>query len=277
MLNYGRNVTGYNILLYLSNNVDSIILGKVYSAVTLGLYSRAKLLSQLPVSLLFEPIQYVSLPALSALQSEESKYQNYFEKMLSVLCFLYMPVIVYITMYAREIVYVALGTQWMDAVPVFRLLAISIFVSPLVMAFGLIMLSSGKTTKYLIWGLFNSGITVIGFGIGIKWGLLGLASSWSVTAITNLIFSFFYVFRESAVSAIGTLRTMCKPAIASVGLGIVLWGSYDILGNFGVGIRLALSLFVGGFAYIIFWRLLPGKSVDMGELISYMLRLVRRR
>ena len=125
MLKFGGNVTGYNILYYFFNNLDSILLGKFFGAVPVGLYSRARQLSAIPMTPFLEPMQYVSLTALSALQNEHVKYRNYYEKMLAVLTFLYMPIIVYIGIYSHPIVYIALGSQWIAAVPIFRLLAFS--------------------------------------------------------------------------------------------------------------------------------------------------------
>ena len=236
MLKFGGNVTGYNILYYLTNNLDSILLGKFFGAVPVGLYSRAKQLTAIPVTQLLEPMKYVSLPALSALQNDPVKYRNYFEKMLAVLSFLYMPIIVYIGIYSHPIVYIALGSQWMDAVPIFRLLAISVFASPIVVMLGLIMLSSGQTKRYFFWGLFTSLSTVIAFVVGIRWGVIGIAASWSIATAVNLIFSLFFVFKGSPVGMVSTLKSIYRPAIASIVMGIVLLLTYEYLIIFSCGI-----------------------------------------
>lgn len=184
-----------------------------------GLYSRARHLTAVPVSQILEPMRNVSLPALSVLQDDPAKYANYFVKMLAVLTFIYMPLIVYIGVYAHPIVYVVLGSQWMDAVPIFRLLAISLFASPIVTMYGMIMLSSGHVRRYLYWGLFTSLSTMILFVVSIKWGVFGIAASWSISIAINLIFSLFFVFKNSPVSMVFTLKNIYRPAIASIIMG----------------------------------------------------------
>ena len=276
MLKFGGNVTGYNVLYYLSNNLDSILLGKFFGAVPVGLYSRARQLSAIPVTPLIEPMQYVSLPALSALQNEPIKYRKYFEKMLAILSFLYMPIIVYIGIYSKPIIYITLGSQWMDTVPIFRFLVFSVLVSPIVVMLGLIMVSTGQSGRYFFWGLFTSLSTIFAFAIGVRWGAIGLAVSWSVSSIANLVFSLFFVFKGSPVGITSALASIYKPAIASIGTGVVLLLTYSYLSSFHIAIQMSLSVLLGSAFYLLIWMLLPGGYKNIIEYISYPMSMLKR-
>lgn len=277
MLKFGGNVTAYNMLYYLTNNLDSILLGKFYGAVPVGFYSRAKQLTAIPVSQLLEPIRYISLPALSAFQNDPVNYRNYFEKMLAVLSFLYMPIIVYIGIYSQPIVYIALGSQWGDVVPIFRLLAISMFATPVVSLLGLIMLSLGQTSRYFFWGLFTNLSTVIAFVIGIRWGVMGIAQSCIIATAANLSFSLLFVFKDSPVDIISTLKSIYRPAIASMVMGYVLLLSYAYLSSYHVLLQITLSAFLGGAIYLMSWMLFPGGYKKIGEFASYPLSALKRK
>lgn len=277
MLQFGGNVTGFNMLYYLSNSLDSILIGKFCGAVPVGLYSRAKQLTTIPVSQLLEPIRYVSLPTLSALQNDPVKYRNYFEKMLAVVSFLYMPLIVYIGIYSHLIVYLALGSQWMDAVPIFRLLAISMFATPIIALLGMIMLSSGQTRRYFFWGLFTSLSTVIAFVVGIRWGMIGVAASWPIATAANLIFSLFFVFKGSPVGMVSTLNNIYRPAIASISMGIALLLTYEFISSFNVALQIALSILLGSGIYFAIWMLFPGGYKKIVEFASYPLSALKRK
>lgn len=277
MLKFGGNVTGYNMLGYLSNNLDSILLGKFFGAVPVGLYSRAKQLTTAPVSQLLEPIRYVSLPVFSTLQNDPVKYKNYFEKILEVFSFFYMPLIVYVGIYSYPIVYLALGSQWMDTVPIFRLLAISMFVSPLFMFLGMLMLSSSQTKRYFFWGLFNSTSTVIGYVVGVRWGAIGIAASLLVTTAVNFIFSLFFVFKGSPVSMTATLKSIYRPAIASIVMGIALLLTYQFISSFHVALQMIESMSLGGGIYFIVWVLFPGGYKKMIEFVSYPLSVLKSK
>jgi len=277
MLQFGGSVTGYNILYYLSNNLDMILIGKFFGAVPVGLYSRAKQLTTIPVNQLLEPIRYVSLPTLSTLQNDPGKFRNYFEKMLAVLSFLYMPLIMYIGIYSHPIVYIALGSQWMDAVPIFRLLTISVFATPIIVLLGMIMLSSGQTKRYFFWGLFTSSSIVIAFVVGIRWGIIGVAASWPIATAVNLIFSLFFVSKGTPVDVVSTLRNIYRPAIASIGMGIVLLLTYEFVSSFHVALQIALSMLLGSGIYFVIWMLFPGGYKNIIEFASYPLSALKRK
>ena len=277
MLKFGGNITGYNILFYLSNSFDSILLGKFFGAVPVGLYTRAKQLTAIPVTQLLEPAKNVALPALSAIQEDLETYQRYYLKMMAVISFIYMPLIVYIGIYAYQIVYIALGPKWMDVVPIFRLFAVSLFASPIVAMYGLIMLSSGQGKRYLLWGLFTNLSIIISIVFGIKWGLLGIAASWSVSTIANLIFSLIFVFKSSPVSMSSTLISIYRPTTASIIMGIVLFLTYNFVSSFNLIAQMATSLLLGCVLYLIVWLIFPGGYKNVVEFISYPLSVLKNK
>jgi PST family polysaccharide transporter len=275
MLHLGGNITGYNILYYFTNNLDSILLGKFCGAVPLGLYTRAKQLTSIPISQLLEPMRYVSLPILSTYQDDPVNFRNYFDKMLAVLSFLYMPLIVYIGIYSHPIVYLALGSRWLDAVPLFRILAISMFVNPIITLLGLIMLSLGQAKRYVFWGLFTNLSLIIGFVVGIRWGVIGITASWPFAMAINLIFSLFFVCKDSPVSVLLTLKSIFRPAVASIVMGCVLLLSYKFLSSYHVVLQIAFSTLLGTAIYLIIWMLFPGGYKNVIEFASYPLLVLK--
>jgi len=277
LLQFGVNVTGYNILYYLTNNLDSILLGKFYGAVPVGLYTRAKQLTAIPITQLLEPIRYISLPALSTFQNDPVNYRKYFETMLAFISFLYMPLIVYIGIYSHPIVYLALGSKWMGTVPIFRILAISMFAAPIVVLLGMIMISSGQTKRYFFWGLFTNLSTILAFVIGIRWGAIGIAASWSASMALNLIFSFFFVLKDAPVDKASTIKSISKPAIASIVMGAVLVMTYTWLSSFHVAVQISLSVILGSMIYLIIWVLFPGGYKNIIEFISYPMSALKSR
>jgi O-antigen/teichoic acid export membrane protein len=277
MLKFGGSITAYKILYTLSNNLDSILLGRFCGAIPVGLYSRAKQLTAVPVNQLLEPIRYVSLPTFSALQKEALRYRVYFEKTLAIISFLFMPIIIYVSIYSHPIVYLALGPKWMQVVPIFRLLTIPIFLSPVIIMLGLIMLSLGHTKRYFFWGLFNCVSTIIAYGIGIRWGVIGIAASWPVVAAIYLTFSLFYVFWNTPVGISSVLKSIYRPLIASFVMGIILYISYSFLSSYHIALQMILSILLGAGVYFAVWLIFPDGKKSIIEYASYPLSALRRQ
>jgi PST family polysaccharide transporter len=269
LLKFGGNVTGFNILNFLSTNLDSILIGRFCGAIPLGLYSRAQQLITIPATQLQFPINYVSLPALSSLQNEPERYKKYYEKMLGILTFLYMPMIVYISICAKPVVLLVLGAKWLSAVPFFRLLAFSVFVIPINQTLGSVMISTGNTKRYFKWGIFIAVCLIISFSIGIHWGPIGVATAYPFATWTILLISLFWVFIGTPLHVSSIFKTIWQPVTASIAMGGTLFFLLPNLAGFNnvltIGVTLGCSIVI----YLIVWTILPGGKNKMSAYLSY--------
>lgn len=80
LLVFGRNVTAFNVVNFLSKSVDRILIDKLHGAYWVELYDNALKSLRLPVEQIRYPINTVALPALSALQTQPDKFGAYYEK-----------------------------------------------------------------------------------------------------------------------------------------------------------------------------------------------------
>ncbi|MCB2167355.1 MAG: lipopolysaccharide biosynthesis protein [Deltaproteobacteria bacterium] len=276
-LKFGYNVTGFNLLHFFSNNFDTVLIGKFIGATSLGLYSRAKQLTTIPVSQLLEPIRYISFPALGTLQNDPEKYKDYFIKMLGIIAFFYMPIIVYMINFPHQIILIALGQQWIDAVPLFTILALSMFFSPIVTLLGLNLLSIGYTRRYLFWGIFNSITISLSFAIGIKWGTVGISIAWPIATTINLFFSLCYVFKNTPLDIKCILQALYRPFIASIATGFILKFMHTFFIQFQLIFCLINSLIFGITTYLLLWLLFPGGYKQIYKYFSYPLSIFKNK
>ena len=91
MLAFGRNLTGYNVLNYLSRNLDNLLIGRYWGAQQLGLYSRAYQLLLLPLDQIVGPVDGVAVTALSRLATTPERYRQAYLRMLEKLAMVTMP------------------------------------------------------------------------------------------------------------------------------------------------------------------------------------------
>jgi PST family polysaccharide transporter len=75
LVNFGVNVTGFNIINYFSRNLDNILIGKFAGADALGIYGRAYQLMLFPIQNLRGPIDAVTYPALCRLQDRPEDWR----------------------------------------------------------------------------------------------------------------------------------------------------------------------------------------------------------
>jgi len=209
MLNFGKNITGFNIMNYIARNADNFIIGRWIGPSGLGIYSKAYNLMLLPIDQITFPIGGVAIPSLSRLADEPERYRRVFLQFQSKLSLLTIPVMTFLLISADSVILLVLGQQWKDAIPVFRWLGIAGIVQGALNSNNWLFTSQGRTKELFHWGIIGSVIVVTSFFIGIPWGINGVAASYGL--IDLLICSPILVWmvgRRGHVSSFEYLRSL---------------------------------------------------------------------
>lgn len=259
-LQFGAGISGFNIVNYLSRNADNIIIGKVLDAATLGLYSKAYQLLLLPINQLRNPLNSVGIPSLSALRNDKIKYVNYYRRFVFVLGFVSMPVVAFMYVYSYELIITMLGKKWSNASEIFSILAIASFIQPVASSRGLVMISWGLSTRYFYWGLVNAICVIASFLIGIKWGVLGLASAYAAVNYIILYPSLLFSFRHTPVKSKDFFDEIFITAVFSILTGFISFSIKSYLKEYLSSsiLLLIIGLIIFCLGYLGFWLLFPG-------------------
>jgi len=86
----------------------------------------------------------------------------------------------YAFVYVHHIIQVLLGSQWGDAAPIFRILALGAFIQPVASTRGLAMLTLGLSRRYLLYGSAFSVCMILTVIIGIQWQTIGVARAYTI-------------------------------------------------------------------------------------------------
>ena len=229
MIKFGFNITGFSIVNYFTKHMDNILIGRFCGGTTLGLYSKAYQLMTLPLTNIKVPLTQVALPVLSSLQKDNIKFQKYYQNLILFIAFINMPLTVFLFVCAQNIIGLMLGAQWGGAVIIFKILAFFALIQPITSTTGIVLVSLGKTERYLKWGAFNSVFMILSFIAGLPWGAVGVASAYTVSNYCLLFPLLWYSFRGTPISIIQFLKILIRPFICSLITGIITFGIHDKL------------------------------------------------
>ncbi len=229
MLVFGGHLTGFNILNYFVRNFDNILIGSYLGPLATGTYTKAYALLTLPIDQINSPINSVMLPALSRLQDDREAYRRLYIRSLRALSLITIPMVVFSFVSAPEIVAILLGPQWTEVVPIFRLLAPAALVGAINIAPGWLCTSLGNPERQLHYGLVASPLCVAAFFVGIHWGLVGVATSFSVSF--SMVFWGFcwYASRNTPVSFRSIVAIFASTGIPAVFAGTVAIFAHNYL------------------------------------------------
>ena len=269
MLRVGRDISAFNLVTFLSLNLDGILLGKFWGAGPLGFYRQARQMISVLQGQLHYPVDVVAQPTLSALQNDPVRYSKYLGTIVSVLSFAIMPLGIYLAVFSETVVRVLLGEKWMASAPIFRILALAAVLWP-ASPRHLVMITSGKTVRNFWYSLITASLLSLAFIIGTLWGPIGVATAYTVTAYLWLLPSLWYCLRDTPVSIRGILGAVRMPAFCSSVMGLVLLLASPELSRLG-GLEIPLSLVLAVLSYVGVWLLFPGGMGRLAEYFAYLL------
>jgi PST family polysaccharide transporter len=233
MIKFGGHLTGFTTMNYFSRNLDNLLVGRFAGAQQLGLYSRAYQLMGLPIDQINEPITSVAMPALSRLTDSPEAYRRAYLRMLEKIALITMPTVVLMIATSDWIIRIVLGSQWVGAVRIFTLLGVSALFQPIANTTGWLLVSQGRGSHMLQWGLISGPLIITSFLIGLPWGAPGVAASYALTRVCVVDpLLYWFVGRQGPVKMIDFYKTMAPFVFSSLiallaTLSFRKWGGVD--------------------------------------------------
>jgi O-antigen/teichoic acid export membrane protein len=170
----------------------------------------------LPLNQLTAPVQSMSEPLFSALQDAAEKYKRGFQKKVSALSLITMPLAAGIFICSAQIVTLLLGQRWMAAVEIVRILATAAFLQPAISMIGFVMISRGKTARYMALGILDSIALVATVSVGVLWGARGVAIGHVAATYIVLLPFVWWALKGTPVELTLWLRSIARPLACSL-------------------------------------------------------------
>ena len=196
---------------YFSRNLDKLIIGKYFSMTQLGYYDKSYHLMMLPIQNVSYVIEPVLHPVLSNLQNSKHELKAKNQKLAVIISNISFPIGLMLYFCGAELIRIVYGGQWDAAIPVFRILALSLPLQMILSTNVPVFQAAGKTNHLFFSGMLNTFCTVMGFVVAAHWGgsIEAVAWSWDITLAINFINTYFILhvitLKESPVSYYASL------------------------------------------------------------------------
>jgi PST family polysaccharide transporter len=268
MVAFGLHLSGSRIVAFLTMNLDTVFVGRFWGPLQAGIYDRAFRLLTIPLALFNQPLTGVAVPALSRLQGDAERYRVFYRAWIRLMFGMSMPLVTFLFVDTERAVVTILGAQWIDIVPMYRVLAPAAFIGRLSMVTSWIYLSTGRADRQLRWSLFLLVPMVAAYIVGVRWGAFGVAVAHTLVTCTLWYPGVAYCCRSAPVRPRDVYGAMALPAVASIAAGLGLLAARSVLpvGN-NVAVVFVLDLLVYAALYIGAWVTIPGGKQDLAQCV----------
>jgi O-antigen/teichoic acid export membrane protein len=197
LLRFGVHMMGGSACYIFARSADSVLVGWRYGADVVGLYSRALALLTRPLDQLLSPVGSVVVPALSRLQGDPVRYRRAFLQLYEGTALVSFALSGFLLALSRPITLFLLGSKWEGAAPIFAGFSLAAIFIPVGTTTAWLLISQANGKDYFRWNVISMFITVSSYLIGLTWGPIGVAVTYSLTGIFIALPSVFYLAGRS--------------------------------------------------------------------------------
>lgn len=187
LFSFGANVWGFNFVNYARENVDYFVVGRVLGAGSLGLYTFSYNLANLPRKQLGAVVGRVAFPAFARVQDDDPLLCRAYVKIVRCVSLVAFPLLAGLALVAPLFVPVVYGQKWVAAVVPLQLLCGAGALYSLGSTVGSLYLAKGRPDLQLKVGLGAFALLGLAVGLGVRWGIAGVAAGVLAYTLTSLL------------------------------------------------------------------------------------------
>jgi lipopolysaccharide exporter len=252
VLSFSRWLMMSNVLVFINSKITDIVIGRLYSASALGVFTMARELAELPATQVIAPINRVLHSAYADANDNMALLAQKVQKSQSIIALIAIPASVGLYMTSDVLVPVMLGEQWLTVIEPLKIMALSALFYALTTNTEYIFLALNKPK--LQSGLVLIGVLFFVVYIAIFTHVFGLAGlPWAVfsSMVTNYVIAMILMCKVLNLRYYSDVSpTLYLPTIATLLLaGYLHWLMPTMSLTF---VSLIVIIFSGMFFYAFF-------------------------
>ena len=212
----------------LSNEIQGLLVGRMFNPATMGLYTQAYRLEGSAATATSSIIDQVTYPVLASYQDNRPHFVSALKRFIQIPAFVCSLVMMVMIVVAKPLIILLYSAKWVDCVPYFQILCTAGLAVCLQGSANNAIAAVGKSKVFFTWTIIKRTLTivlcVIGILVGGMYGLLWscVAGAWSVYLINAYLVSKHvgYAFKRQILDILPFILMACV-----IGVGIYLLGS----------------------------------------------------
>lgn len=250
-----HNLFGYGSKLLASSLIDSIygqiypiVIGKFFSAATLGNFSRARHWAALGSRNLTGIIQTVTFPVLAKVQDDDKRLESIYRRMIRTSCFIIFPVMIGMSAVAYPLTLVTIGEKWIFSAYLLQIICFSMMWYP-VHALNLNLLKvKGRSDLFLKLEIIKKIVGICILCISVPLGIVAMCYFNIFSSIICLIINTYYTGKLINVGFIKQMRDVAPTLILSIFMFVIVLSTIHYIPN--IYIQLPVGILIGAAIYL---------------------------
>jgi O-antigen/teichoic acid export membrane protein len=187
LLTFGFGLSLAQIGRVFAQQGDNMVVGRWLGPTALGIYGRAYTLMVMPAVAFGRVVARVLFPVMAQVQDDPPRLARAYERALSVVALIALPISSFLLVVAPEFIPVLLGPAWTGVIMPFRLFTFSLLFHMSSMISDTLTKATGAVYARAMRQGVYAAMVVLGAVIGQQWGVGGVAVAVSIAMATNFL------------------------------------------------------------------------------------------
>lgn len=269
LFSFGSKLLASALLDTIYNNVYTLVIGKVYSSSSLGLYSRASGLAQYPSSNITGVLQSVTFPVLCSIQNDEERLADAYKRFIRMSAFVVFPLMIGLASVAEPFIRVVLTDKWEGAIYLLQIVCFSMMWYPIHAINLNILQVKGRSDYFLKLEIIKKiqGVCILCITVPIS--IVAMCYGSIVSSLLSLVWNTYYTKRLIGYGFLSQIKDLLPIIIHSLLMGgIVLLVTHFIE---VMWIKLFAGILAGGIYYIL------GAYIMHFDELKEVLAIIKRK
>ena len=192
LFGFGWKLTASGLLDQIYENIYRVVIGKFFSAATLGFYTQAQTFQRAASQSIVGIFQKVTYPLLARSSDDPARLKRGYRKVIQVSCYVIFPAVVGMGLTARPLVLTMLGEKWLEAVPFLQVLCVSGALYHLHSINLNILKVVGRSDLFLRLEMIKKINTTVAIVVGLQFGIWGLLIGQVISSYVALFINMYF-------------------------------------------------------------------------------------
>lgn len=271
LFSFGSKLLASALLDTLYNNIYTLVIGKVFSPSTLGVYSKANALAQFPSSNITGVLQGVTFPVLSTIQNEDDRLADAYKRFLKIAAFVVFPLMIGLSAVADPFIRLVLTDKWEGAIYLLQIMCFWMMWYPIHAINLNILQVKGRSDYFLKLEIIKKIQGVIVLCITVPMGIIAMCYGSLISSIICLVWNTHYTKKLIGYGFFAQMKDLLPIILHALVMGLIVVIVEHFMPTLWlkliVGVLTGILYYIAG-AYVM-------KFPEMNELLS-ILKLKRK-
>lgn len=270
---FGSNLLLSSLLDTAFKNIYPIVIGKTFSATTLGYFTKASSYAKLPASTFQGVMGQVTYPILCSIQDNDNRLRDAYRRLIRASAFIVFPMLIGLAALAKPFIIVLITEKWAPAIPYLQILCFALMWYPVHVLNLNLLKVKGRSDLFLRLEIIKKVLAVCIIFISVPLGIIAMCYGRVVTSVLCLFINTYYTGKLIKVGFMKQMQDLTPTLLYALSMGALVWFTIQWIPN--LVLQIIIGIVVGVIYYIGIAKLT--KSADLEYVIILLKENVIKR